>query len=239
VFADPQRARHLCRGETTMRIGIIGSGNIGGTAARLLVNAGHEVALSHASGPASLRDQVAALGPRARAATIEEAADFGEVVLVAIPWRSRGDLPADRLRGKVVIDAMNPYRPDFSLYDLGDSTSSEEVAKALPGARLVKAFNSLPAKELASRGAPDRSVEERTALLIAGDDQDAKRVVAQLADDLGFAAIDTGSLRDGGRIQQAGGPLYARVVTGADARAALQRGEEARAGGPGGAASRP
>src|SRR6266508_5697418 len=58
VFADPQRARHLCRGEATMRIGIIGSGNIGGTAARLLVNAGHEVALSHASGPASLRDQV-------------------------------------------------------------------------------------------------------------------------------------------------------------------------------------
>ncbi len=154
-----------------MRIGIIGSGNIGGTAAKLFVDAGHEVALAHASGPESLREQVAALGRRARAATVEEAAEFGEVVLLAVPWRSRGDLPADRLRGKVVVDATNPYRPDFTLYDLGDSTSSEEVAKAVPGARLVKAFNTLHAQDLASRGDPERPVEERTALLIAGDDR--------------------------------------------------------------------
>ncbi len=213
-----------------MRIGIIGSGNIGGTAARLLVNAGHEVALSHAGGPESLRERVAALGPRARAVTVAEAADFGEVVLLAIPWRSRGDLPAARLRGKIAVDAMNPYRPDFTLYDLGDSTSSEEVAKELPGARLVKALNTLHAKDLATRGAPGRPVDERTALLIAGDDVDAKRVVAQLVDSIGFAPVDTGSLRDGGRLQQAGGPLYTRVISGADARAALRRGEEARRG---------
>ncbi len=213
-----------------MRIGIIGSGNIGGTAARLLVDAGHEVALSHASGPESLRDEITALGPRARAATIEDAADFGEVVLLAIPWRSRDDLPADRLRGKIVVDAMNPYRPDFTLYDLGESTSSEEVAKALPGARLVKAFNHLRAPDLASRGTPDRPMDERTALFVAGDDDEAKRVVAQLVDEIGFAPIDTGSLRDGGRLQQAGGPLYIRVMTGADVQAALQRGEEERRG---------
>jgi predicted dinucleotide-binding enzyme len=224
-----------------MRIGIIGSGNIGGTAAKLFVRARHEVALSHAGGPESLRSEVAALGPRARAATIEEAADFGQVVLLAIPWRSRDDLPADRLRGKIAIDAMNPYRPDFSLYDLGDSTSSEEVAKALPGARLVKAFNTLRAPDLASRGATDHPIEERTALFIAGDDQEAKGVVAQLVDDLGFAPIDTGSLRDGGLLQQAGGPLYGRVITGADARAALKRGEEVRGSTPSepGAAHRP
>ncbi len=210
-----------------MRIGIIGSGNIGGTAAKLFVEAGHEVALAHASGPESLRGDVAALGRRARAATVEDACEFGEVVLLAIPWRSRGDLPADRLRGKVVVDAMNPYRPDFSLYDLGDSTSSEEVAKALPGARLVKAFNSLQARELATRGDRGAPVESRTAILVAGDDQDAKRVVAQLVEDIGFAPVDTGSLRDGGRLQQAGGPLYARVITAADARAALRRAEEA------------
>src|SRR5512133_1564440 len=130
-----------------MRIGIIGSGHIGGTAAKLLVAAGHDVALSHASGPESLRDEVAALGPRARASTVVEAAEFGQIVLLAIPWRSRADLPADRLRGKITVDAMNPYRPDGGLYDLADSTSSEEVAKALPGARLVKAFNTLPARE--------------------------------------------------------------------------------------------
>jgi predicted dinucleotide-binding enzyme len=215
-----------------MRIGVIGSGHIGGAAAKLFVEAGHEVALSHAGGPASLGEAVAALGPRARAATIAEAADFGQVVLLAIPWRSREDLPADHLRGKTTIDATNPYRPDFSLYDLGDSTSSEEVAKALPGAVVVKAFNTLRAPDLASRGAPDRPVEERTALFIAGDDQEAKRIVAQLVDDIGFAPIDTGTLRDGGRLQQAGGPLYGRVITGADAAAALTRGEQARRGSP-------
>ncbi len=213
-----------------MRVGIIGSGNIGGTAARLLVAAGHEVALAHASGPDSLRDQVAALGPRARAVTVEQAAEFGEVVLLAVPWRNRGDLPAPRLRGKIAVDAMNPYQPDQSLYDLGDSTSSEEVAKALPGARIVKAFNSLQARDLGARGAPDRPMDERPALFVAGDDPAAKRVVAELVDDIGFAPIDTGSLRDGGRLQQAGGPLYLHVMTGAQARAALQRVEEARAG---------
>ncbi len=206
-----------------MRIGILGSGHIGGTVAGLLARAGHEVALSHAGPKESLRDQVAALGPEARAATIDEACDFGEVVLLAIPWRSRGDLPAERLRGKVVVDAMNAYRPDFSLYDLGDSTSSEEVAGALPGARLVKAFNHLFAKDLASRGDPGLPLEQRTALFLAGDDQQAKQTVAKLVEDIGFAPVDTGPLRDGGRLQQAGGPLYTRVLSGADAEAVLHR----------------
>ncbi len=205
-----------------MRVGIIGSGHIGGTAAKLFVEAGHEVALSHASGPESLRELVKELGPRARASTVKEAADFGDVVLLAVPWRNRQDLPASRLRGKVVIDAMNPYRPDRSLYDLGDSTSSEEVAKALPGARVVKAFNSLMAKDLAARGARDRPLDDRTVLLVAGDDEDAKFSVAQLVRDVGFTPVDTGSLRDGGRIQQAGGPLYLRVMTGSELRALLQ-----------------
>lgn len=214
-----------------MRIGILGSGHIGGTAARLFAKAGHEVALSHAGGKESLRDQVAALGPRARAATIDEAAEFGEVVLLAIPWRSRDDLPAERLRGKIAVDAMNPYRPDFSLFELGDSTSSEEVAKGLPGARLVKAFNHLLAKDLAMRGQPDVPVRQRTALLLAGDDREAKQAVARLVEDIGFAPVDTGSLRDGGRIQQAGGPLYTRVLTGAEAEVILRGGEQGRGSG--------
>ena len=207
-----------------MRIGIIGSGNIGATAARLLAAAGHEVALSHAGGPESLRDQVAALGPRARAVTVEEAAEFGEVLILAIPWRSRGDLPAGLMRGKIVVDAMNPYRPDGKLYDLGESTSSEEVAKAVPGARLVKGLNHLRAKDLATRGAPDRPIEARTALFLAGDDQEAKAVVAGLVDDIGFAPADTGTLREGGRLQQAGGPLFLTPMTGAEAREALRGG---------------
>ncbi|WP_242359900.1 NADPH-dependent F420 reductase [Anaeromyxobacter sp. SG17] len=218
-----------------MRIGIIGSGNIGGTAARLFTEAGHEVALSHASGPHSLRDQVAAPGPRARATTVDEAAEFGEVVLIAIPWRNRRELPAERLRGKIVIDAMNPYRPDFKLYELGDSTSSEEVARVIPGARLVKALNHLYANDLATRGRRDLPPEERVALLIAGDDPDAKRAVANLVEEIGFAPVDTGSLRYGGRLQEPGSPLYGRIVSGTDAQAALRRGDEARSGSTSGA----
>lgn len=205
-----------------MRVGIIGSGHIGGTAARLLSAAGHEIALSHASGPESLAEQVLALGPRARAVTVAQAAEFGEVVVLAIPWRSRGDLPAGRLRGKVVVDATNPYRPDLSLYDLGASTSSEEVATTLPGARLVKGFNHLRARDLASRGAPELPVEARTALFLAGDEPEAKAIVAGLVDDVGFAPIDTGPLREGGLLQQPGGPLYLRVLTGREAREALK-----------------
>lgn len=210
-----------------MRIGILGSGQIGGTVARLLARAGHEVALAHAGGPQSLREQVAALGPRARAATIDEAADYGEVVVLAIPWRSRDTLPAARLRGKIVIDTMNHYRPDMTLHDLAGSTSSEEVARVLPGARLVKALNHLRAADLDGLGRADLPAEQRTALLLAGDDREAKRIVAGLLIQLGFTAVDTGALREGGRLQQAGGPLAGRPLTGAEA------GELLRAAGSG------
>jgi len=204
-----------------MRIGIIGSGRIGGTLARLLTAAEHEIALSHGSDPVALREQIAELGPKARAASSDEVADFGEVVILAIPWQNRQQLPADRLKGKIVVDAMNPYRPDGGLYDLERSTSTEEVAMVLPGSRLVKAFNTLHARDLAVRGQPDRPIEERTALPIAGDDQAAKRVIAVLVEQIGFAPVDSGSLREGGRLQQPGGALYARVVSGAEAEADL------------------
>ncbi|MGC3999191.1 MAG: NAD(P)-binding domain-containing protein [Anaeromyxobacter sp.] len=200
----------------------------GGTAATLFARAGHEVALSHAGPPETLREQVAALGPGARAATIDEAAVFGEVVLIAIPWRSRGDLPAQQLAGKIVIDATNHYRPDMGFYDLGGSSSSEEVARAVPQARLVKAFNTLPAAELGRRGQPDRPLHERVILALAGDDAEAKAVVARLVVEIGYAPLDTGLLRTGGRLQQpGGGPLAGKALTLAEAELTLrQQGSE-------------
>jgi predicted dinucleotide-binding enzyme len=200
-----------------MRIGIIGSGNIGGTVAKLLARTEHAVAVSHSRPVEALRALVAQLGPNARATTVEDAASSAEVVLLAIPWRNRGVLPAEALRGKIVIDAMNPYAPDFSVYDLGDSTSSEMVADVLPGARIVKAFNTMHAKDLATRGLTDLPVDERPALFLAGDDAEAKTVVARLIEEIGFAPVDTGSLRDGGRLQQPGSPIYARLMTGHEA----------------------
>jgi predicted dinucleotide-binding enzyme len=201
-----------------MRIGIIGAGHIGGTAARLFVNAGHEVAVSNSRGPESLASLVQELGPHARAMTVDDAARFGDVVLLAIPWRKPEGLPSPELvAGKIVIDAMNPYAADFQLIDLGDSTSSEETAKRLPHARLVKAFNTMLWTRLRDDGRPDAPLDERLALFMAGDDVDAKRMVSRLIEELGFAAVDTGSLHAGGLRQQPGSPLYNRPLTRAQA----------------------
>jgi predicted dinucleotide-binding enzyme len=122
-----------------MKIGIIGSGNIGGTAAKLFVNAGHEVAISNSRGPESLRSFVTSIGPSIKAKTVEDAVKFGDVILLAIPWRKRQNLlsVSELFDGKIVIDAMNPYSENFQVIDLGTSTSSEEVLKQIPSSRLV------------------------------------------------------------------------------------------------------
>lgn len=209
-----------------MRIGIVGAGMIGATAARLFVEAGHEVAVSNSRGPDSLRALVQELGGRARAAAdVDEAAGFGEVVLLAVPWRSPEALPrAESVEGKIVIDAMNPYADGGGIVDLGDTTSSEETRRRLPGARLVKAFNTIWYQHLATRGRTDLPVDERHAVFLAGDDAEAKAVVARLIEEIGFAPVDTGPLREGGRRQQPGSDVYNRPMTGREAREVLERG---------------
>jgi hypothetical protein len=192
-----------------MKIGILGSGNIGGAAARLFVAAGHEVALSNSRGPESLRALVGELGARAHAMTISDAARFGDVVLLAVPWRAPEALPKPEiLRGKIVIDAMNPYRADGGFYDLGGSTSSEEVLKRIPGVRLVKAFNTIYYVHLATRGRSDLPLDQRHTIYVASDDAEAKKVVSRLIEEIGFAAVDTGSLKQGGRLQEPDSPIY-------------------------------
>lgn len=209
-----------------MRIGIVGAGMIGGTLARLFTAAGHEVAVSNSRGPETLRQLAEELGPRARAATVEEAARFGEVVLLAVPWRTPEALPpAYLLEGRIVIDAMNPYAEGGGIAELGDSSSSEETQKRLPGARLVKAFNTIWYQHLATRGRTDLPPEERHAVFVAGDDAEAKETVSRLIEEIGFVPVDTGGLRDGGRRQQPGTPLYNQVLTGAQARALVEAGE--------------
>jgi hypothetical protein len=208
-----------------MRIGIIGAGRIGANAARLFLKAGHDVALSNSRGPDSLRALIDELGPRACAMTAEDAARFGEVVLLAVHWRNAGALPRpESLAGRIVIDAMNPYRPEGGTYDLGDSSSSEEVQKRLPGARLVKAFNTIYFEHLAKLGRTDVPVEERHAIFVAGDDAEAKRTVSRLIEEIGFAPVDTGTLREGGRRQQPGTALYNRPMNGREALKALAEG---------------
>lgn len=205
-----------------MKIAIIGSGRIGATAARLFVAAGHEVAIANSRGPDSLRALIAELGAKAHAMEKDDAARFGDVVLLAVPWHMEDALPApDLLRNKIVIDAMNPYNPAGGFFDLGGSTSSEIVLNRMAGARLVKAFNTIYHEHLASRGRKDLPLEQRHAIYIAGDDAKAKDVVAELISDIGFAPVDTGSLREGGRMQQPDSPIYNETYTAAQARALI------------------
>lgn len=207
-----------------MKIGIIGAGMIGATAARLFAQADHEVAVSNSRGPASLAPLVAELGPRAQAMTVADAARWAEVVLLAVPWRTSGALPpAAAVAGKIVIDAMNPYGADGSILDVGGSSSSEETLRRLPGARLVKAFNTIWYRHLAERARPDLPADGRHAIFVAGDDELAKRVVMNLIDDIGFGAVDTGTLAEGGPRQQPGTALYNKVMTVAEARDAVAR----------------
>ncbi|HZA07478.1 MAG TPA: NADPH-dependent F420 reductase [Nitrososphaeraceae archaeon] len=198
-----------------MKIGIIGSGNIGGTAAKLFVNAGHDVAISNSRGPESLTSFVNSVGPNIKAKTVEDAIKFGDVTLLAIPWRKRQNLlsVSGLFNSKIVIDAMNPYSEKFEVIDLGNSTSSEEVLKLIPSSRLVKAFNTIYYEHLGTKGNPDASKEDRFAIFVAGDDFEAKATVSKLIEDIGFAPIDTGSLKEGGRKQQPGSPIYNNPMT--------------------------
>ena len=191
-----------------MRIGIIGSGRIGGTLAGLFARAGNEVAIANSRGPDTLRELVGSVGEAARPLAVEEAVAFGDVVVLAIPWRRREELPPGALfAGKVVVDAMNPYGAD-GVVDVEPSTSSEEVARLMPEARLVKAFNTIHFQRLAENGRPGEPLEEREVIFLAGDDEQAKRVVSDLIKEIGFAPYDTGTLAEGGRRQQPGSPIY-------------------------------
>ena len=202
-----------------MNIGIIGSGNIGANAAKLFAQAGHDVAVSNSRGPESLQDLADEIGSKARAATVEEAADFGEVVLVAIPFFARDTLPVEALDGKIVIDATNYYPGRDGEIDFDGLTSSELLARNIPGARLVKAFNTMYYETLANEGRPENG--DRLVLFVAGDDEAAKKTVSGLIGDIGFEPVDTGSLREGGRKQHPGSAIYNNPMNEDQAREAL------------------
>lgn len=190
-------------------VGLIGSGNIGGTVARLSVAAGHQVVLSNSRGPATLQDLAAELGPLARAGTGGEAASAGDIVIVSIPLRAYASVPAGPLAGKTVIDTNNYYpERDGQLADLdsGSTTSSELLQQHLPGAAVVKAFNNIFFRHLLSLARP-AGAADRTFLPIAGDDPAAKAAVTGFLDSIGYGAVDAGTLADGWR-QQPGQPVY-------------------------------
>jgi 8-hydroxy-5-deazaflavin:NADPH oxidoreductase len=203
-----------------VKIGVIGAGRIGANAARLFARRGHEVVISNSRGPETLSNVVDEIGNNTRAATMEEAADFGDVVLEAIPFGRYEELPAGLLAGKIVIDASNYYPQRDGEIELDSLTSTEAVARHLPESRVVKAFNTMYYETLANSGRPGLPVEERLVLFVAGDDEDAKGVVSRLIEEIGFAPIDTGSLKDSYR-QEPGSPIYNNPMTPERAREML------------------
>jgi predicted dinucleotide-binding enzyme len=193
-----------------MNVGIIGAGHIGATLARLVVDAGHEVAVSNSRGPATLGAVVEELGPRAQALTAAEAARFGEVVVVSVPFGRYRELPTEGVTGKVVIDTNNYYPQrdgHFEELDTDNTTSSELLQAHLAGSRVVKAFNAILWSRLRDDGRPAGD-GERVGIPISGDDEQAKRTVAELIDQIGFDAVDAGTLAEGGRKHQPGTPAY-------------------------------
>jgi len=190
-------------------IGFIGSGMIGGTVAQLSVAAGHRVVMSNSRDPETLQDLVTELGPLATAATCAQAAEAGDLVVVSIPVKAIGDVPAKPLAGKPVLDTGNYYPQrdgQIEVLDNGALTSSGLLQRYLPDAHVVKVFNNIYYKHLESltrpSGAPDR-----TALPIAGDDADAKAAVTAYLDSIGYDAVDGGTLADSWH-QEPGTPVY-------------------------------
>jgi len=185
-------------------IGLIGAGHIGGQVARLAVAAGHDVVISNSRGPETLSSLVAELGPKARAATVLEAAKAGDIVVVSIPLKNYKAVPVEPLRGKVVIDTNNYYpQRDGHIAELDNesTTTSELLQDHLSGSKVVKAFNHIYAAELTTHGRP-AGTKGRRALVVAGDDAEAKAVVTRLLDQFGFDAVDAGPLKEGWRIQR-------------------------------------
>jgi predicted dinucleotide-binding enzyme len=179
-----------------MKIGIIGAGNIGATLAKLLAQAGHQIVISNSRGPDTLTELVNQLGSGVKAGTVTEAAEFGEVVVEAIPFGRYQTLPAEQLKGKTLVSAANYYPGRDGKIDLKGLAQTELIAQSLPDTTVVKAFNTIWYQHLANQGDTQKPVEERRVIFLAGDDEAAKSIVADLIEEIGFGPLDTGSLHD-------------------------------------------
>jgi 8-hydroxy-5-deazaflavin:NADPH oxidoreductase len=206
-----------------MRIAVIGAGHVGGTLARHFAAAEHEVAVANSRGPQTLRSLVAELGDSAHAATAEEAVDFGEVLVVSIPFGRHAQVPTAGTAGKTVIDTTN-YFPErdghYRQLDNDSTTSSEMLQAHLSGAHVVKAFNAMRWDHLRDYGRTGGAMT-RYGIPVSGDNSAAKLVVLDLVDEIGFEPVDAGDLAHGGRKHQPGTPVFIADLTANELRARL------------------
>ncbi len=194
-------------------IGLIGSGNIGSQVARKAVENGYDVVISNSRGPETLTGLVAELGPRARAATVEEAATAGDVVVVSIPFKAIADVPVGPLVGKIVLDTNNYYwERDGHVADLDDGTATVtgHLQAHLPESRVAKAFNAIQSAQITTDGLP-AGTPGRRALVTASDYADAAEFVTTLYDQFGFDTVNAGPLSESWRIER-DRPAYGKVL---------------------------
>ncbi|MDF2510005.1 MAG: oxidoreductase [Microbacterium sp.] len=185
-------------------LGIIGSGHIGSQIARVAVANGYDVVIANSRGPETLADLVAELGPRAKAATAEDAAAAADVAVVTVPLRAIDQLPAAQLAGKIVLDTNNYYFErdgHIEALDKGETTTSEMVQRALPDSKIAKAFNQILAADITTDGKPAGDPDRR-ALATAGDDAEAVAFVTRFYDEAGFDTVNVGPLSESWRVER-------------------------------------
>jgi 8-hydroxy-5-deazaflavin:NADPH oxidoreductase len=221
VALRPWQAFAQASGDGKLKIGVIGSGHIGGTVGGLWVKAGHPVLFSSRH-PDELKDMVTGLGPLARTGTVAEAIAFGDALFIAVPYAALPEIGRDygaALKGKILLDACNavPARDGA----IADEAEREGVGitsqKYLPGTRLVRAFNTLNYLILAKEA---NRADPKLAIPIAGDDPAAVQVAAGLVRDAGFEPVVVGQLADARRFQR-GGPGYGQAVSAAELKKTL------------------
>jgi predicted dinucleotide-binding enzyme len=193
-------------------IGIIGSGHVGSNLAKAAVAHGYDVVISNSTGPDSLAGLVGELGQQATAATPEQAAAAADFAIVAIPITTVGQVPVEPLAGKVVIATIN-YFPGrdgpIAEIDNGTTTAPGVLQAHLRASKVVRAFSMIDAADMSGDGHPEGDPKRR-ALALAGDDADARKLVAGLYDQFGFDTVDLGGLGESWRVDPGQAPFVTR-----------------------------
>ena len=202
------------------RIGVVGAGFIGRAVARVAVQHGYEVMISNSRDPKTLGSAMVSI--RCLVGTTKDAAEFGDVVVLAVPFHATHDIDPAPFQGKILLDANNYYPARDGLIEeleTGATTTSEITQAHFAGAKVVKAFNAILERDIETTGTPS-GTPDRRALPIAGDDEGAKSVVARLFDSIGFDVVDAGALKEGWRFERAR-PAYCRRMNAEELQQAL------------------
>ncbi|MFT4030398.1 MAG: NAD(P)-binding domain-containing protein [Protaetiibacter sp.] len=209
--------------------GIIGAGNIGSQLARALTARGYRVVIANSRGPETLAGLIEELGPHARAATAQEAAEAADVAVVTVPLRAYREVPVAPLAGKIVLDTNNYYWErdgHIPRLDRGEVTTSGLLQAQLPESRVVKAFNHITAADITTTGTP-AGTPDRRALGTASDFPDAVEFVTRLYDELGFDTVSAGGLDESWRLER-DRPAYVVRQNAEELRANLAKGFRVR-----------